>query len=160
MSRIAQEGITVDIPTGWEGRIVGRSVVADIKSAIATAAASDGKKTAMVQIASFPLPAGVGDFGGGAVDLMGPTDLFITLFEYGPDSVGTPLFADQGIPKIKIDDPHPMTLRKLIDGQSGIQRFFTVNGRPFSLYVVFGSHIRRLRLVPTANDILATLQIS
>ena len=52
----------------------------------------------VAQFATFPLPDDIGDFGSGAVTLMGPQDVFASLFEYGPESVGTALFARQGRP--------------------------------------------------------------
>src|SRR3546814_8036704 len=63
-------------------------------------------------------------------------DLFLTLFEYGPESVGTPLFATEGMPRVlRPADLDPMTLRTPLPGMSGAQFFFTENGRPFCLYV-------------------------
>ena len=53
----------------------------------------------MAQFATFALPGDVGDFGGGAVNLMGDNDIFAVLFEYGPDSLGTRLFARHGMPR-------------------------------------------------------------
>ncbi len=52
------------------------------------------------QFATFPIPDDIGDFGSGAVTLMGPADVFASLFEYGPESVGTALFARQGRPDL------------------------------------------------------------
>ena len=51
-------------------------------------------------------------------------------------------------------------LQRLIEGQGGAQRFFTVNGRAFCLYVVFGSFARRGRTIPVVNDILKTVSIT
>ena len=83
------------------------------------------------QFATFPIPDDIGDFGSGAVTLMGPSDVFTTLFEYGPESVGTALFAQQGRPDaLSESDFSPMTLRRGIPGQSGTQWFFTESGRP------------------------------
>ena len=44
-------------------------------------------------------------------------------------------------------------------GMSGVQVFFEEQGRPFSLYVVLGSHLRRFRSVPAINGILETVRI-
>lgn len=159
MTQLEAEGLALQVPSGWEGRIAGRPVPVDPTSPAASAAAEAGQRTAVLHAASFPLPAGVGDFGGGAVDVMRASDVFVALFEYGPESIGTAMFAAQGVPRLRIDDPHPMVLRKLIDGQSGIQRFFTAAGRPFCLYVVLGSHRRRARLVPLVNDVLRSLRV-
>src|SRR3546814_12680168 len=72
-------------------------------------------------------------------------DLFLTLFEYGPESVGTPLFATEGMPRVlRPADLDPMTLRTPLPGMSGAQFFFTENGRPFCLYVAVRSEERRV----------------
>jgi hypothetical protein len=45
-------------------------------------------------------------------------------------------------------------------GQSGLQRFFTHNGRAFCLYVVLGSHVDRADILPNVNAVLETLEIA
>ena len=92
---------------------------------------------------------------------MGPSDVFATLFEYGPESVGTALFARQGRPDALSEAAFsPMTLRRGIPGQSGTQWFFTESGRPFTLYIVLGSHTQRSALVPRVNSLIGPLVIS
>jgi hypothetical protein len=114
----------------------------------------------VAHFATFALPAEVGDFGGGAVQLMGDTDVFASLFEYGPDSLGTRLFARDGMPRqLTTADFLPYVLRRGLPGQSGTQWFFTEAGRPFTLYVVLGSHVRRASLVPRANALLAGVAV-
>ena len=92
--------------------------------------------------------------------MMGPSDIFTTLFEYGPESLGQPLFARQGMPRsLAADDFRPYVLRRGLNGQSGSQWFFTESGRPFTLYVVLGSHIQRGLLVPRANDLIGACRL-
>jgi hypothetical protein len=123
--------------------------------------AADEHAFPVAHFATFPLPADVADFGGGAVTLMGPNDVFAVLFEYGPESVGKQLFARQGMPRsLSPDDFRPTLLRRGLGGQSGTQWFFTETGRPFTFYAVLGSHARRGTLVPQVNSLLATLSIS
>jgi hypothetical protein len=141
-------GIGAGLPSGFEGRIVKRQ-----GSGIEVA-------NAVAQFSTFALPSDVGDFGGGAVNLMGNDDIFAVLFEYGPDSVGTRLFAHQGMPRpLGTADFQPYVLRRGLTGQSGTQWFFTESGRPFTLYVVLGSHARRSVLVPRVNRLLEGLTI-
>ena len=45
----------------------------------------------------FALPVDVEDYGSGAVELMGPDNLYVTLLEFGPESLGQPLFSAEGI---------------------------------------------------------------
>jgi len=141
-------GIRAGLPVGFEGRIFTRQ-----GSGIEVA-------NPVAQFATFALPAEVGDFGGGAVNLMGDRDVFVVLFEYGRDSVGTRLFAHPGLPRVLTTDHfQPHVLRRGLTGQSGTQWFFTDSGRPFTLYVVLGSHARRSALVPRVNQLLAGLTV-
>lgn len=149
MATLQAHGIHAQLPNTFEGRIFVRPRVADeITYPVA-------------HFATFALPSQVGDFGSGAVTLMGPSDIFAVLFEYGPESVGTRLFARQGMPRsLGIDDFRPNLLRRGIGGQSGTQWFFTESQRPFTLYAVLGSHARRAALVPHVNSLLSNLSVS
>ncbi len=149
VASLQAHGITAPLPSGFEGRIFVRPAIGgEVPYPVA-------------HFATFALPADVGDFGGGAVNLMGPNDIFVVLFEYGPESLGRNLFARQGMPRqLSPDDFRPYLLRRGLGGQSGTQWFFTDEGRPFTLYVVLGSHTRRGALVPRANALLGTVAIS
>jgi hypothetical protein len=148
VATIQAHGIAAQLPSGFEGRIFVRPATAGVSYPVG-------------QFATFPIPDDIGDFGSGAVSLMGPNDVFATLFEYGPESLGTALFSSQGWPSsFTTADFSPVRLRRGIPGQSGTQRFFTVVGRPFSFYAVLGSHIRRASLVPSVNELVSSLFIS
>jgi hypothetical protein len=141
-------GIGAGLPSGFEGRIFRREGNGiEVTNAVA-------------QFATFALPDEVGDFGGGAVNLMGGDDIFAVLFEYGAESIGTRLFARPGIPRqLTGDDFQPQVLRRGLTGQAGTQWFFTESGRPFTFYAVLGSHARRSVLVPRVNQLLAGLRV-
>ena len=149
MSVLSAEGITVTLPSGWEGAIGHESTLED-----------GSVRNVIAHFASFPLPPRRGDFGGGAVDLMGPGDAFIALFDYGRQSAGTALFAAAG-PPAAIDTGHfdRSVLQKAMPLQSAVQRFFTAGGRAMCLYVVVGSHIDRAEVLPAINRFLASLKI-
>lgn len=148
MPTLFAHGIGAGLPTGFEGRIFKRQ-----GSGVEVA-------SAVAQFATFALPAEVGDFGGGAVNLMGNDDIFAVLFEYGPDSLGTRLFAHQGRPRaLAPSDFQPHVLRRGLTGQSGTQWFFTEGDRPFTFYAVLGSHARRSVLVPRLNRLLGGLTV-
>jgi hypothetical protein len=152
VSRLTRSGISVDVPTGWEGSIDGGGF---------QQLSSGATQPTVMHVGSFPMPAERGSFGSGATELMNTDDILIVLFEYGPDSVGTPLFDSQGLPgPLSPDDFDRDALQHALPGQSGMQRFFTENGRAFCLYVVLGSHIDRNELVRRVNQVLATVDIS
>jgi hypothetical protein len=114
----------------------------------------------VAQAATFSLPAKVGDFGGGAVELMRAPDLFLAIVEYDSDSVGTALFRRLGVPRrLRAESFHPQALQRTLPGQGGIQVFFTEAERAFCLYVVLGSYPRRGRTVPLVNRLLDGIRV-
>ncbi len=149
MATLRAYGIEAPLPDGFEGRIFVRPTIgAEITYPVA-------------HFSTFALPAEVGDFGGGAVNLMGSNDIFATLFEYGPESLGKPLFARQGMPRsLDAGDFRPYVLRRGLGGQSGTQWFFTEAGRPFTLYIVLGSHAQRAVLVPRVNSLIGSMAVN
>ena len=163
--RLAGPGIRLELPRGWEGRVRTRGPEPEAGSGSASAlrtAAADrtGPTPAVVAAANFALPQDLGDFGGGAVEVMRSQDLFLTLFEYGPESVGAPLFERVGVPRVlRPADLDPWTLRTPLPGMSGTQVFFTEAGRPFCLYVAVGSHLRRFRTLPVISGILQSVEV-
>jgi hypothetical protein len=149
MARLDGDGIRVAVPAGWDGRIRRRDTPAA------------GRQPVTAHVASFPLPADVGDFGSGAVERMRFNDILVTLVEYTDESVGTALFASEGLPRqLRATDFDPAMLQRTLEGQSGVQRFFTEAGRAFCLYVVLGAHVNRHRAVAAVNDVLADLQVT
>lgn len=151
MAELSRAGIRVQVPPGWEGAATG----GDFELL------SDGaRRPTVMHLASFPMPAQRGDFGSGAVEVMRSDDVLVVLFEYGPESAGTPLFRYQGIPRpLAARDFDRNALQRALPGQSGAQLFFTEKGRAFCLYVVLGSHIDRADLVRRVNLVLDTLEI-
>ncbi len=149
MATLNAFGITIDLPLGWDGAILRR------------AEPSDASTThPVLHAANFALPPNRGDFGSGAVEVMGPQDVLVVLLEYHADASRTALFRHQGLPvPLTPERFSPVGLQRVIPGQSGAQNFFTVGGRAWCLYVVLGSHAGRAALVPQANLPLATLLI-
>lgn len=150
MTTLSYKGVAVTLPTGFEGRVFQRPTVV-----------AGAEPEVVAQVATFAIPATTADFGGGATPLMGPDDIFTSLFEYGPASVGKALFSTEGFPRaIPARLYSPFTLRRGIAGQAGTQLFFTEAGRPFTIYVVLGSYVRRSLLVPRVDDLLGRFAIS
>jgi hypothetical protein len=152
MPRLSRSGISIDVPDDWEGTISGGEFQLE----------SDGAtEPTVMHVASFPLPTERGSFGTGAVELMRNGDVFMTLFEYGSESVGTPLFQAEGIPRqIAAREFDRNALQRALPGQSGLQRFFSHQGRAFCLYIVVGSHVDRHDVLPRVNAVLESLEIA
>jgi hypothetical protein len=149
VATLSAHGIQAALPGGFEGRIFVRPTIAGEVS------------RPVAHFATFALPSVVGDFGGGAVASMRPTDIFAVLFEYGPESIGTALFQHDGLPgPLTIDHFRPTVLRRGLPGQSGTQWFFSEAGRPFTFYAVLGDHTQRGSLVPQVNALLSAITVS
>lgn len=152
--RINAHGLEVDVPRGWDGEIYRRT------GGLKPLGGPAEHTSAVLHLANFPLPPSRGDYGSGAVEVMGADGIFLSLFEFGPESVGRTLFQAEGLPEPEPGDFAPQTMQRPLPGQSGAQYFFSVGGRPFCLYVVLGSHSRRRELVPEVNQVLASLSVS
>jgi hypothetical protein len=146
--RLAHQGLAVTTPKGWDARIYRR-------------AAQKGDVTMPVlHAADFPLPPGLGDYGSGAVEIMGPHHVFLSLIEFDQADVTSPLFARERPSRLTSGEFGPDKLQRGLPGQAGAQFFFTEKGRPFCLYVVIGSWHGRDSLVPRANGIFQTMEVS
>ena len=162
MTDLSGHGVTVTLPTGWEGRLFRRPAPGEVAAAAADGPpAPEGATTnAVVHLATIPLPTGVGDFASGAVDRLGDDDTLIVVFEYDAASATEPLFAREGFPRVL----EPATSARAscngrIRGQAGAQVFFHDHGRAFCLYVVLGAFDDRVEVVAAVNAVLATLTI-
>ncbi len=162
MTQLDAHGLSVTLPSGWEGRVFRRPAAGEL-----AATAADGPPAplgevthAVVHVATIPLPMGVGDFASGAVEELGPSDALIVLFEYSPESATKALFAAEGLPRsLALADFSPSVLQRALRGQAGVQHFFHEADRAFCLYVVLGSYQNRAQVVPQVNQVLATFAI-
>ncbi|HEX2154973.1 MAG TPA: hypothetical protein VHL52_13480 [Acidimicrobiia bacterium] len=149
--RLEAAGVTVELPVGWEGEIGGGGGLAP---------QGVSRRPTVAHFANFPLPAVRADFGAEAVASMQAGDVFVVLFQYGAESAGKALFATEGVPRVQARDFDRNSLQHGQPGQSALQRFFTVKGRPFCLYVVVGSHIDRADMVEEVNRLLDSVTVS
>jgi hypothetical protein len=142
---IAGHGISIELPAGWEGLIYRRKDAHPILHA-----------------GSFALPQGDGDFGTGAIDAMGPGDVFVALLEYDGELSGFGLFGTQGIPiPVKTGELSPRAFPRIVRGRVAVQKFFTEQDRAFCLYLVASAldGLPPRAGVRSANRILRTLRI-
>ena len=162
MPELSAHGLTIRLTAGWEGEIYIRDESPTPSPPTALdplGAAVEEVRRPVLHAANFSLPPERGDYGGGAVELMGNRHLFVALLEHGPESVDQALFRSVGVPTLVADEFHPQQMQRALPGQSGRQLFFQDRGRAFCLYVVLGSHNLRGLLVPGANDLLRDLVI-
>lgn len=145
-------GVSIELPSGWDGEIFLREVPDD---------PVHGEQTAgmVLHAANFALPPGRGDFGSGAVDVMGSGAVLMCVLEYEPEAAATPLFANPTPRTLRGDDFDPVRLQRSVPGQAGAQVFFSEQDRAFCLYAVVGSATRRHTLAPVLNQALASLRV-
>ena len=148
MTRLAADGLSVEVPPGWEGRIFTPHLpppaenhpvlhLADV--ALPTDRSSYVETSATLRRAR----------GGIVCSLVG--------FGSGPADVG--LYAPQGVPRLYARDLDPRALQVPVRDQAGVQRFFSVAGRAFSLYVVATVDLHTAARLRTMNHTLASLQV-
>lgn len=159
-------GISLEVPPGWEARMRRRPAQPGPPEGVRVAGDGQGSwrdagELALLHAATFELPVDTEDFGGRAVERMRGGDAVVCLVEYGAHSVGTALFAAQGLPRaLKPANFSENALQHNHPGQSGCQRFFVEADRAWCLYVVIGRHLGRSRVVPRVNELLRTVQIN
>lgn len=170
MRRFAASGIGVDLPEGWDGQIrpagaTGPASTVAPSSSAGTASAAAGGPTAasapsVLHAASFALPPERGDYGSGAVELMGGSDVLVCLLEHEPEATTTALFARTGLPRLDPADFSPQSMQRAIAGMAGTQHFFQDQGRAFCLYVVVGSWTTRAPLVRQADTVVRSITVA
>jgi hypothetical protein len=164
MSEINAHGLTVEVPSGWEGRIFRRNAAGEGQQRAAEVPGPDapaGELTfPLAQLSTVALPADPADYGSDVVETLGLGDVFIVLKEFQPEEAGQPLFQRAGLPRqLDAEGFHPGTLQRTLPLQAGQQIFFNEGGRAFCLYVVIGDYRRRQELTGAINAVLAGMTI-
>ena len=155
-------GLSVDVPRGWDARIFRRTesiVTSPATGEWGEAVPRSGRTSPVLHLANFALPEGRGDYGSGAVDRMGPGHAFVTLVEFGPESLGSALFSTKGVPKLRSGEFSATTMQRPLPSMGGAQRFFVASGRAFCCYAVVGSLMRRTSLVAAINGALGAVTV-
>jgi hypothetical protein len=157
--QIDSHGFRVDLPAPWEGAVR----PGEVSWAESRRAASTGvevRTPPVLHLSTTRLPAVRGDFGSGAVDLLGDADIFVAVVEYGPESLGTALFDTGPLPRSLAHRRfRPDGLQRAIAGQAGYQHWCTEAGRPLCLYVVLGAAHAARRLVGVVDGVLSRLEV-
>lgn len=144
-------GISVPVPSGWEGRGNPGS---------RRDAGSRAVGYPYVHLATVPVEPSGAAYGGGTVEKLGATDCFLALVEFTPTSAGTALFAANGIPRrLRRRDFASASLQRHLRDQLGCQRFFTEGRRALCLYVVAGATSALRSRLEELNGVLAATTI-
>ncbi|SHG17725.1 hypothetical protein SAMN05443575_1587 [Jatrophihabitans endophyticus] len=181
LATVAGHGLRITLPARWEARLYLRDrppetavepedddagtavgITGGLGSGVHPAAYgwAGESPNPVLHLANFALPPGRGDFGTGAVEVMGAEHAFVSLLEYDAEEAGRPLFEHRGVPRPVLRDFAPNQLQRRLAGQLGRQTFFTHEGRPFCLYVVLGSREHAADLVADVHGVLDNLEVS
>ena len=143
MTPLSSDGVSVALPSGWEGEIFNRAPERSgraLDQVSGEELPSDAEIARnVIHLANFALPANRGDFGSGAVEIMNSGAILVILFEHGPESANMPLFAHRGVPQLTVDEFDPQQMQRTLSGQSGRQIFFNEAGRAFCLCLLYTS---------------------
>jgi hypothetical protein len=83
------------------------------------------------------------------------------LLEFDPVSTSQALFSMRDMPRtLRPSDFSPDRLQRRVEGQGGAQFFFQEAGRAFCLYVVLGSFVDRVDLIPRVDEVLGRVRFS
>jgi hypothetical protein len=143
--RTGAHGLSIEVPRGWEARIVRRP-----------------ESAPYLHVASFALDADAGQFGAAVTGRMGPDSVFAALVQYLADSdvrPGAGLFASRWRARLGLHQFRHNQLQVTRPGHLGLQRFFTEAGRPYCLYAVIAPVRRRpAQLAGELSAVLGTLR--
>ena len=159
---IALSGVGIDVPDGWEAELAWADGTPGPSDFSLSASSATSGARVVAHLANFTMPSERGDYGSGAVEIMGTNGVFVSILEFARSAEPGALFGTvQGLPvDLKGSDFSPDQRQRRLPGQSGLQRFFTVGERRFVLYVVIGSHRLRDVLAPEVNRLLRRIQIT
>ena len=138
MSEIRGFGLTLTAPRGWEVRLWRPDLP------------PPAENRPVIRLANVALPTTKDTYAEDVADELRPGTLVASLAEFTPASAGRGLYEPAGVPTLRVEDLDPRAVQRTLPGRSGLQRFFTVAGRAFSLYVIardgvgLGSAMREL----------------
>ena len=90
----------------------------------------------VVRLANFALPTSRNTYAEDVAETLRPGHVVASLAEFSPALADRGLYQSQGVPRLSVDDLDPRAVQRQGHGRLGVQRFFSVRGRAFSLYVV------------------------
>ncbi len=145
---LSKQGISVDLPSGWEGR----AFLPDVPP--------PALNYPVLHAASFAMPPDDSSYAGRLANAMGPSGTLFSLVEFDPALAGDALFRQGRLPlSLTLADLSPAALQVRRPGHAGAQRFFAAAGRAFCLYVIVGTGTDAAGRVRSLNAVLASLRI-
>jgi hypothetical protein len=149
MTELSDHGLTIQIPPGWEARLS----VPDLPP--------PAENRPVLHMADLPLGTRRSSYAVETAASMPPRTggVVVSLVEFGPELAGVGLYSPQGAPRIRRGDLDPRALQFARADQAGVQRFFSIAGRAFSLYVVATLDRMTEPRLAAVNEALASLRV-
>ena len=117
-------GLALSVNDGWEARIW----MPDLPP--------PAENHPVVRLANFALPFTKDTYAEDVADGLRPGRVVASLAEFSPALAGRGLYVSEGVPKVEVADLDPRAVQRRAPGRAGVQRFFSEQGRAFSLYVI------------------------
>jgi hypothetical protein len=150
MTRLNDHGISIDVPPGWEARMsVPRLPVPAVNLPV-------------LHMADYPLThARQSSYAVETAAAMGKRKggIVVSLIEFGSELADVGLYEPRGAPILHPRDLDGRALQIPRPDQGGVQRFFSMTGRAFSLYVVASLDRSTARRLATLNASLSSLRV-
>lgn len=146
---LSQYGISVDLPSGWEGRIFMPPPPDD-----------GGRVSPRLHAGNFSIWANRSDFAQGLVQDMDQDGALIAVVEYGPDLVNTLRFSPGVLLPVFLSDlsygtfpgTHPPHV-------AAHQQFVTVSNRALCLYVAMSMEGETIARLSELNSVVVTISV-
>jgi len=90
----------------------------------------------VVRLANFALPTTRDTYAAEVADTLEPGQVVVSIVEFDRGSANAGLYAARGAPRLRVEDLDPKALQAPGRGRLGVQRFFSLGNRAFSLYVM------------------------
>jgi hypothetical protein len=147
--RLADRGLALDVPRGWEARIFVPSLP------------PPAINLPVLHVSSVALPPARSSYAPEVGPAVGSSGAFAALVEFEPALADVGLYAARGMPlPIRSVDLDPAALQLPELDQGGLQRFFSLAGRAFCLYVIAGLGAGMEGRLGSLNGALASVEIS
>jgi hypothetical protein len=117
-------GLALSVLGGWEARIWKPDLP------------PPAENHPVVRLANFALPLTKDTYAEDVADGLRPGRVVASLAEFSSALAGRGLYAPQGVPGLSVADLDPRAVQRQAHDRAGVQRFFSEQGRAFSLYVI------------------------
>jgi hypothetical protein len=147
MVTVRGHGLAVDVGSGWEARMW----LPDLPP--------PAINRPVVRLANVALPFSRNTYADDVAETLAPGAAVASLVEFDPRLAGRGLYSSEGVPAFGVSDLDPRAVQIQGEGRAGLQRFFSLGGRAFSLYVMGRRGPGLARALEDLNGMIRTLSV-